>query len=381
MQLSMVLFFTLLSANYITIYATEYNGDIYPYLVTYKNQSKLDKQLVKKIQKQKPSDTAIKVLLDLQAKPNAIDKEGNTLLHTAIGKTSENRLLLIKTLLSYKGDVNIYNSDKRTAFHTLCHFHYRNNDYNEIIKCFLQAGGNPTIKDNCNRTPFTLFIKNYVKVTSIDKNTLNAFIECKADLSYLLQRSLQNYHTKINSDQKEIFELISLLLEKKADLNVINKTDIYRYDTTFTPQIIQIFLHYKMDPTIATPCCCGPNWVCFEKKFGYEWTQNKDKRNLLAYAIPLYIQKHHIPKWKTLLLCLNDKKKTCSAFKVPKYLKILFCGDIFEKINQTVKEIQKLEGVIKWDDEANAALALRNTICQLIDMHNKDCIKIQLKYL
>lgn len=329
----------------------------------------------------------IKLLLQHNADPNKSSipvyygANNTTLLHNVVSNSrcydckQENIISLIKIILSCKADVNIRDSKYGdTPFHNLC----TNNNHNELIKCFLEARADANIKNYRGTTPFGHFVYNYkpsfskknlMYTINENKDLLDAFIEHKADLTFLLEQSLREYNIleeKHGTLNQQKMKFILFLLEKKADLNVVkNIKDILLYKS-YTPEVLHSFLERKMNPTI--PLVGKPHAY---RIFAYQWTNDQDKRNVLAYAIPSYIKEHYMQTWKTLLLCLNAKRKSCLAFKIPRYLNPLFCGDIGAKINKVMHKIKELENVTIWDNEPNKAVSLRNNICGLINMHNK----------
>lgn len=326
----------------------------------------------------------IETLLHYKANPNQINSVGSTLLHDIVirGKffsyKNADTIPLIKTVLKYNGDVNMKQREYGvTPFHILC----AKSSYLSLIPLFLEVSADPNIKSHSDNTPFQNFLENYKKFSYVDIDILKLFIKYNVDLTYFLAKLLKEYvadsYCDISKDScnnsntmYESLYLIFFLLRNKADINAIEHYQISQIysENTFSPEILKSFLSYKLDPTIDI----GHT----EVTFCYEYAQSfKEKRNMLAYAIPFFIMQHYREKWKTLFLCLNAQKKSCPAYNVPKYLKFSLCGDIAVRINKVLNNIKEIENINWWHHDKKNVFTLKNNIFELINMHNNSMKK------
>lgn len=301
----------------------------------------------------------IKLLLRHKANPNMINQRKCTLLHEIINSMScctgvRDYFDVIKNIVDHKGDVNSQvNGFGNSPFHLL--FKGKCRDLT-IIKFFLDSKGNPNLKyksdlkdiSGLQSTPFESFFKHYDSDFQVDYEILNLFFEHKADPNTILAKSVEL------SEHSDDLKLLRFLFDKGADPNIDREAMKMVCESDYINEhIVALFLDHKMNPLIT-----------FSQKFLYEEVFEKEKRNMLAYAIPLYIKPHYMSLLTSFLLCLKCKKKTCTAFNIPKPVVNIINGYLLKELNQVFEEIKKIEDKTYWYEEDH--LDLKNAINQLI---------------
>lgn len=125
---------------------------------------------------------AIEQAISAGANINIRNPKGLSALHLAI---INNRINIVKKLLSYKDNINLNISDK-FGYSVLHEATKRQSS--ESIKLLLDSGADTEIENNDNQTPLQL-AKSYLKYNLTDNNSYNKIIKI-----------FENYKNKLQKD-------------------------------------------------------------------------------------------------------------------------------------------------------------------------------------
>ncbi|WP_353283628.1 ankyrin repeat domain-containing protein [Wolbachia endosymbiont (group A) of Pogonocherus hispidulus] len=154
----------------------------------------------------------VKTLTDADAKVNAVDLDRMTPLHLAAkGGYTE----IVKTLTDADAKVNAVDLDRMTPLHLAA-----KGGYTEIVKTLTDAGTKVNAVDGMKRTPLHMAAKNgHIK-------TMNALLEKGAEINIIDKKGLTPLSLAAENGHKEA---VYALMEKEADLLLGNKNRTLKY--------------------------------------------------------------------------------------------------------------------------------------------------------
>lgn len=160
-----------------------------------------------------------------------VDKEGNTLLHNAVGIKPE--FEIVKYMLKHV-DVNIMNKDGDTALIEVLSFDYFPEKRQVIVDYLLEKGADVNITGKNGRSAFSVAVRNQ----KLDLSIIERLIKAGADINHKDKYGIQAVHFAAANN----LEYLKYLVEKGAEINVATE------DTGSTP--LQIATQYDREKTV-----------------------------------------------------------------------------------------------------------------------------------
>nr|XP_042905260.1 uncharacterized protein LOC107454385 [Parasteatoda tepidariorum] len=156
----------------------------------------------------------VEKLIEAGAKPDIQDTDGNTPLHLGI---EERYTWAVSKMLEANPNLDIKNKEGETLLYLACR-----NQLTDIMIMLLEAGANPDIKDNDGRTFIYYYIHEYL-VSYDDENLLNAESILGKIKSFTdIDDKENNSAVHLSAEGLWNFDFFKLVVSHQKDVNVID---------------------------------------------------------------------------------------------------------------------------------------------------------------
>jgi ankyrin repeat protein len=157
-------------------------------------------------------DVIAKLLLDLGANINAIDKDAQNALHIALQNSKVNTRI-VKLLIDKGIDVNGRDCNQRTPLHHCC----RNGHYDALV-ILLEYGTNINAKDSMNHSPL------YDAISRDNYNCVKMLLDHGADIKAVDNSGKTVLHAAFQRLGGSSYDCIKMLLDHGADINAVDNS-------------------------------------------------------------------------------------------------------------------------------------------------------------
>jgi serine/threonine-protein phosphatase 6 regulatory ankyrin repeat subunit B len=157
-------------------------------------------------------DVIAKLLLDLGANINAIDKDAQNALHIALQNSKVNTRI-VKLLIDKGIDVNGRDCNQRTPLHHCC----RNGHYDALV-ILLECGTNINAKDSMNHSPL------YDAISRDNYNCVKMLLDHGADIKAVDNSGKTVLHAAFQRLGGSSYDCIKMLHDHGADINAVDNS-------------------------------------------------------------------------------------------------------------------------------------------------------------